>query len=62
MTFVGQLSKMKLPTTAKLRKTKFLPKGGKGEMRAIEGKLIGIVVKGLETRQAILYECPWQSL
>ena len=31
-------------------KTKFLPEGRGGEMRAMEGKSTGIVEKGLETR------------
>ena len=50
MTFVGQPSKMKLPRTAKLRKTKFFPEGREGETRAMEGKWTGIVEKGLEMR------------
>jgi len=55
MTFVGQLSKVKLPTTAKWRKTKFLPEGrGGGETRAMEGKSTGIVEKGLEMRRVVL--------
>ena len=47
MTSVGKLSKVKLPTTSKVKNDEVPSRGkGGGEIKVMEGKSTGIVEKG----------------